>query len=297
MRFRINHLLLGAALLVFSPAYAQDGRTVTVSDGIVTINGEVLPDDAVPQALREFDGEVSFTFLGDEDPVIGFGESLYRIEGNRIVEVPAVEGGAGPGVFRLNVDGLHDLDHFQMNFPTHVFDPGPFRDHVVSIVRAESLAVAHAREMAQEHQVRLQSLADEMRRSVPPPGGRVRVFHGPAPGDESTEARWMDPLENERLRGHLDRERALDQESQRIAQELRQIASEELRRELERDLREHLEEVFELRQENRRTEIRELESRLEELKQRLERREELREEIVEERLEFLLDEDRPDRGR
>ncbi|HEX7071644.1 MAG TPA: hypothetical protein VF190_12600, partial [Rhodothermales bacterium] len=142
---------------------------------------------------------------------------------------------------------------------------------------------------AHEHAARMQALAAEIQHSIPPPGGRVRVFRGTPFGAGSGV---VDVVDNERILRHLETERELDEEARRMAREIEQITSDDLREELEDDLREHLDEAFELQQQNRRTEIEELKARLEALQERLERREELRDRIIQERLESLLREKR-----
>ena len=293
MRIAVITRMLLIVLFVMAataiPVLAQESRTVEISGGRVSINGTYLDDDAVPRALREFDGQVSFTFSGEEDPVLGFGETLYRIESDRIVELPASSlkmGGflhapVGPNRIHVTMPAF-DSTLFAVHLPEmHVF-----RSELLDSMRlvAESLVVVDA-DMMRRNAERMRELADEIRLSVPPPGGRIHIARAPSLWDDFGDD--LDFGEIQPLRRHLLREQELDAESHRIARELRNATSDQLRAELEADLRSHLEEVFELRQENRRAEIKELEGRLEELRDRLERREELRERIIEERLEFL----------
>ena len=288
-------LIIGPSRLV-PDATAQEARTVVISDGRVSINGKYLSDDAVPKALRDFDGQVSFTFLGEEDPVLGFGEQLYRIEGERIVEVPASALGIGSDVRvrRLHPGGVVHVRTFpRFDSEAFSFEMPDFEFQMFDSLRlmSDSVAAFLGSRVAQEHASRMRALADEMRRSIPPPGGRVHVFSGPDWDSHASDLLGA----RDRFRHHLELENELDEESRRIAEELRLSDSSELRKELEEDLREHLEEIFELRQENRRAEVRELESRLEELRNRLQRREELRDRIIEERMEFLLGEETRER--
>lgn len=299
--------LLAAVLATFAapPVRGQEPLNVTIQDGEVSINGKVLDDDAVPEALRSFDGNVSFTYNGDEDPILGLGDELFLIEGDRIVLVPS-HAPHLPNFFRFGDPALPDppplsatrpglgfaipsIDSALFDLPDEFFgDPARFARLISeSNLVVDSLGIAHMTEATRQQAERMRGLAEEIRNSVPPPGGRVRVYHAPSKREEPGED-VAERLEDERIRMHLQLEKQLDLESRRIASEIAQLASEDLRRELERDLRSHLDEAFELRQENRRKEIRELESRLNELQERLERREELRERIIEERVEFLL---------
>lgn len=282
------------ASLLAPQAHAQDARTVVIADGRVSINGSYLDDDSVPAELRDFEGEVSFTFRGEEDPVLGLGNDLYRIQGDEIVKIPPSSLTKGPNVHVFSnsapgkmhwLDGLPEFDPSMFSIDIPEMDPHMF-DHLR--VLSDSMAVLGSR-FAEMNAARMRKLAEQIRHSVPPPGGRVQVYRGPHGRD------MLGP--HDPIRHQLEMENELDVESMRIAGELRQTESETLRAELEEDLRAHLEDIFELRQENRRAEVRELEQRIEELRNRLEKREELRQRIIDERMEFLLEEDAQGRER
>lgn len=319
MRTPVNlkHSVIGSVLALIllsvfaATARAQETRTVTIVDGKVTVNGRDLPRDAVPEAIRSFDGRVSFTFDGEEEPVVGFGDRLYRLEADRIVEVSPDEyrrrwaAFAGPtpdlvrvdsAVSRLRVlidDGnFVRAPVFSVGPEVHIARPFKFEVEMdLDSLQRETDRLGLHSEAMRSYAEAMRDMAVNIREVIPPPSGRFS--HRTVPGaalrlDPLSDETLMERLEDARIHVHVRNERELDEESLSMAREIRRTTSPELRRELESDLRQHLEKIFETRQENRRAEIRELEDRLAQLQERLERREELRDRIIRERMEFLL---------
>lgn len=296
----------GLVLSLAGPASAQETRSVTIVDGRVTVNGKILAPDAVPDAIRSFEGRVSFTFDGEEEPILGFGDRLYRLERDRIVELSpeqirtGLAGFAWPAPDAARIDSA--ISRVRVFVDDSLFVRPPFYPAPqVHLNRLPTFgfsmdpdSLRFDAEALREHAESMRAFAVNVRESmtVPP----VQFYHrravgAPSSWDSFLNEMSIDRLQNARLHGHLQRERELDDESVQMAREISRTTSEDLRRELEADLRRHLEKIFETRQENRRAEIRELEDRLLQLRERLERREELRARIIEERMEFLLREE------
>lgn len=104
---------------------------------------------------------------------------------------------------------------------------------------------------------------------------------------EQAERAYMQGLsERDRaLYERLVREREMETESYRLAQQLRMNPNNDAT--LRSQLREKLDAMFELKQENRREEIRQVEEALQALRQRLQEREAMRDEIIQHRMREL----------
>lgn len=86
----------------------------------------------------------------------------------------------------------------------------------------------------------------------------------------------------------LVREREMEDETLRLAQQYRQTPDEDARAQVRQELRDKLGAMFDLKQENRHEEVRQMETVLDTLRQRLEERELMRGRIVEHRLNELI---------
>jgi hypothetical protein len=109
---------------------------------------------------------------------------------------------------------------------------------------------------------------------------------GLSPAEQAQQAYMQGLSERDRaLYERLVREREMEAEAYRLAQQLRQNPSNDAA--LRSQLREKLEAMFELKQENRREEIRQVEEVLQALRQRLQEREAMRDEIIQHRMREL----------
>lgn len=104
------------------------------------------------------------------------------------------------------------------------------------------------------------------------------------------EQEYLDSLsESDRaLYDQLVRERDMEGETLRLAQDYRRAGTETERETLRAQLREKLGAMFDLKEENRREEVRQMEEALDGLRQRMNERSAMRDQIIEHRLNELL---------
>ena len=307
---KITSFMLALALagVCVGAAFGQQSRSVVIANGAVTLDGQRLQDDAVPESLREFDGNVSFSFSGDEEPLIGFGTRTYRIEGDRIVEVPSpAQGFSFPGdasarafTLRFRADSLHEhatralsssMEAMRMSMPQFDFDQERLARHLDSIhVMIPQFDIDE--EQFEREMEELQSSLGALKNLQVPDAALHFRQHSP-PGRAFRPLDLDVYLEEIRAMDHdlyeqLLNERELEDESLDLARRIQEAEAEQERQALVQELREHLNEAFELRQENRREEIRKLERKMDTLRKRVETRESMRERIIENRIEDLL---------
>lgn len=323
-------MVCGLVLLVSAAgrqSQAQPLRTLEVQDGNVYIDGKLVPEDQLPASLDLSGVAMQFQFMGDIDPVISLGERLFRVEGERLLEVNQFEDSAAPVNGAMEpVTGLHPIfpEAFVTSFAAPLAVPV-----TVEADHAESPAAARGQEILQSQALALQRLVTEIEalsrfegtlntqggvRSVHL--GHVPILRQPRQGMSPLEATLMSEklrFQAERMalaarqlplieiRSYLDEvqqhdaelydrllhEQMLEEESLHLAARVRQVPEGRERAAREEALRNKLEEIFELRQENRRREIEQLQEQLGELQRRLDQRERLHERIIENRIQEL----------
>ena len=258
-------LLLAALAAGLVPsASAQPLRTLTIQDGAVTLDGERLPDEALPDSLDLSGIRDTYHFSDDGAPITELDGRFYTVEGEKLVEVDpdTVSASRGPSV--------------SMSFRSA---PGVS----ASAFRSRSLAVGGISSQA------LAPSALSARRLTTPSAIGTGWLARP-----QTEAqRYLIDMqrENEQLHKRLMQERAMEAQSQTLAAHIRALPEDSPEREaLTDDLRQKLEEIFSMKEENRRRETEQLEKELSKLRDQLRKRERNREEIIDRRLKELIGE-------
>ncbi|HET6566559.1 MAG TPA: hypothetical protein VFG50_01260 [Rhodothermales bacterium] len=317
-------LLSGLVLylgLAFGQGYAQSVRTLSVQAGKVYIDGQQVSPDQLPGTFDPANLTLQFRFVGEADPVVEVGGRLYRLEGQKLVEVdPATDTQFQALPFASGFDRAFTMPEPQMQTFTFHFEPlTPHPD-----VSAASLGQEVLQEQARELQNLSMRLEEARLSEGVPTFGLHSVTLGEGtglqyPGPDLDELRFITLPEILRMQAaraaqaarqlpkievrsylhdvrasdaalydRLVQEQQLEQESLALAARVRSLGRGPERTQREAELRARLEQIFRLKQENRRREIEELEGQLDDLQQRLDQREQLHGQIVEKRLRELV---------
>lgn len=292
-------LLLGGWLLaVTATAQDQATRSLSIRDGEVYIDGQVVPPDRLPPGLDIEGVQVQYTFSGDVRPVVDINGQFFVIEHENLRSAEASEEERAPVFFRQG--------RTEMGRPAaHRFfigDAGETAEMSTYVSPHAAGVGKQARELAaqavQLQKMQLQ-LDDQVGRRDMEELSRAaeRLSRQAEEAARAAEALPMLELQNylsgiqrhdRELYELLVKEREIERETIRLARAIRAMADGEERDERVEELQRKLDEAFELKQTNRRREIQQLENRLQDLQQKLEERERLRGDIIENRLRELL---------
>ncbi len=268
----MNRLLVLAALLLFfsaPAARAQQVTTLRIHDGAVYVNGRHVPEDDLPASLDVRGVEAEVRFSGAASPTVRLGGASYVVRDGGLYELP---GALDDPVVRV--------------FPPVDTVAGLSASHFIARVQAEQ---AEQAEQAVRQAQQAERQAAQVKRHV----AQARAQHEvQVMAARRAQQQYLEEVRrvNEVLYERLGREARLEQQTQRLALRVRQLASDAAERgALVDELRALLGEAFELKRKNREREIGRLEQELDTLRTRLDERRRLRTQIIERRLEALID--------
>ena len=263
---RWPHALLGALVVVLGvasvqPALAQSIRTLEIQNGTVSIDGERVPEEDLPDSLV-IPGNVGYaaSFTPGDNPIIELDGRLFTVDGKRLVEVGRADVGVGEQL----------LDSAAANLGTNALRSRSG----VTLTRGFTAAPPSG------------SLGSRLQLLAPPSVGTSWVVQ-----PQTETQRYLSAMQrgNKALYERLMKERELEAKSQMLAARVRALTEDDPERKaLTKELRQQLDEIFVLKEENRRRETEQLEKELKVLREQLSKREENREQIIERRLNRLL---------
>ncbi len=262
-------LMLGAAV----PAQAQPTRTLTIRDGKVWIDAQLVPADSLPPSLNLQGVEARLSFTGDARPSLEIGGVLYVLDERRLRQVAGLRDDED-GVFVLFRDGAYT----------------PYRIGQDRSIRQYTRALqAHSEELA-----KLSREAERARNDQFIEQARVQA-------QQAAQVAQSIPLlevesylsevqeQNQALYDLLLQEWQMEAQAQALAHDIQRLPENSRDRQQRIEaLRTRLDAMFEMKQENRRREIQQLERQLEALRERLQIREQYRERIIQQRLQELI---------
>lgn len=258
-------LLTALMMASASPASAQSTRTLTIEDGAVALDGERLPEDALPDSLDLSGVQAYYRFNAGATPIIELDGRLFTVEGDRLVEVDPAE---------VADERAPSVSMFFSGSPG-LAAPGAWQSRSSAVTGLGPQALVPGTFGAQP------SLTPSPR--SPGTSWLMRP--------QTETQRYLSDMqrENRQLHERLMREREMEYESIVLAAQIRRLPEDAPERErLTEELRRKLEDIFALKEENRRRETEQLEKELEKLRDQLRNREENRAAIVEHRLNELI---------
>ena len=262
MKAMLGVLAVALGVASAQPALAQSLRTLQIENGVVSIDGERVAEEDLPDSLVIPDDDIyRFSFTPGKEPVIELGGRFFTVKGKQLVEIS-----------QADVEAMSGL-------PDGVASNLRYRD----ALRSHS-SVTLGRGLAQVP--RSGFGAQQLQLLTPSPVGTSWVVR-----PQTETQRYLSAMQqgNKDLYERLMKEREMEAKSQVLAARLRTLPEDDpARKALIEDLREQLDEIFVLKEENRRRETEQLEKELKVLREQLSKREEKREQIIERRLNELL---------
>lgn len=241
-------------------AWAQASHTLAIQDGVVYLDGEVVPADALPPELDLEGVTAQLTYAGEATPVLEIGGFYFTVAEGTLQRVDP----DAPGVTVF----FRDAPLRRAPATLSAFAPGrePFvrSGRPLDEVQGVDQQVARARQEAEA--------AVQVAQKMP----RLEVERYLAAVQQQNEALYQ----------RLLREAQLEAEVQALAAEIRGLPREEAVQQVQQ-LRARLQEIFTIKQQNRQVEIEQLNRQLEALQEQLDRREAARDRLVERRLQEL----------
>jgi hypothetical protein len=277
-------------------AYGQVERhVVTIEEGQVYIDGNLVPEKELPSSLDIKNLSASMNFTGDA--LLELNGKVFQLKDGRLVE--ADDNTARDGrmmVFFRNPDGGNSV----VRVLSRRDDDGAFgryrvQDRPHGMVMENYLDALE--DKAREFEVIRGQLTEEDASQAQALAGKLRLEAENAARIAKALPRvefesYLEGIQqtDQSLYNQLIQEHSIEVETQRLALEARAANTQERREELVEALRKRLEDAFELKQKNREREIEQLDAKLSELRQRIQERSDARERIIDARLKELLGE-------
>lgn len=256
-------LVLGLSVWFVSDALAQQvSWTLTIDDGVVTVNGDTVARDRLPESLNTMQN-VQLTWSDTKAPIVAFGNRYYTL----------VE------------RGLRELR------------PDEIERHGLPEVSISGGAVFRTEPTPANRQLvdQLNTLIDGIEQKDAAPENALREVAVQAAQTAAAlphlelQSYWYDLREsNQELYNDFLREQQLRFRAEDLALFIIEQPQDENRQKLEDELLRLLSESFDLKQKNREREIDQLESRLVELQRVLDERNAKRDLIIEKRFKELV---------
>ena len=272
-------LCLALMLCAGVPVGAQTVQTLAIQDGTLSINGQQVPQDELPETLDLRGFNATYSFFGDARPLIEINGALYALDGQRLRAVAELRNQPG-GLFLFSGDGDNVSDVTLL---------GRYKEKQDDAM----LAQARALQASTDELEQLSAQVEQQQANQAIETARDRV----AQAAEVVQAlpklqvhSYLSDVQqyNQNLYSLLVREWRMEREAEALALEIRRLPDGAERNDRIAQLRQKLDEIFELKQNNRRREIQQLEQELSALNERLQKREQLRDRLIDQRLSDLI---------
>ena len=272
-------LCLALMLCAGVPVGAQTVQTLTIQDGILSINGQAVPQEELPEALDLRGFNATYSFFGDMRPLIEINGALYALDGERLRAVAELRNQPG-GLFLFAGDGDNVSDVALL---------GRYKEKQDDAV----LAQARALQASTDELEQLSTQVEQRQANQAIITARERVAQAVEVVQALPKLQVQSYLSdvqqyNQNLYSLLVREWRMEREAEALALEIRRLPQGAERNDRIAQLRQKLDEIFELKQNNRRREIQQLEQELSALNERLQKREHLRDRLINQRLSDLI---------
>ena len=266
-------MTLAIGLLVSAMAVHADAQTtwtVSIQEGVVSVNGEVVPADDVPASLNLSDVNVVLGFSGLDQAA----PPVVELNGMHYVLVPG-------GLREANEDEVKAYGVSGRGTAFYLARDAYMDAHVQAMQAPLREIEQLSRELAEQGPG---EVADRMRKNAEEASRMAAVLP-----QLDTQLYLADVRkENKELYGRMVDEWNREHEVRSLVNQIRALPDGDEREGLEAELRNRLGQMFDFKQENRRREIDQLEAELDELNGRVIERERRREEIIERRFQELL---------
>lgn len=297
-RFRRSIFLMVLFLTGVSDlSFAQSERSVTIQDGKVYVDGQLVPPQQLPASMRVDGIEMHLSFSDGIHPLIPLNGRYYRFDGTRLVEAegPEMEENGVTVFFR------DEAPNFDLTIPGARLPQAFVTGQPVSVGITQSFkAFEEPVSLLQEEVQKLQQLSTQINRQNDREVAKVLEQVNDQVLQVTRIAKQLPQVEvnqylnavQEHDRGlyrQLLREHELERQTYVLASQIRGLTDMGQRSRKMAELRNSLDAIFELRQKNTRNEIDLLETQLQELRRVHEMRQQQKASIINRRIQELID--------